>query len=164
MNTLWKHVMGGLVGRRLALYEEVAFGRKPDTRDLEIQDALGWCIYHRFIERDGERYNALPIAEAKARWENEGPASAAAADVGREPQPHSPDPESPTRASAEAETSSAAAASHPAAAEISHDTGGERLSLEATPRSMKRAPLPPKKDEEEVEPRRPDHPNQTTFL
>lgn len=80
-STPWKEVMSGLIGRRLAVFDDVGHGRAIDMADSRIHEALGWLLYHRLIWLDGKTPIARTIAEAKELWQREGGNRDAAASV-----------------------------------------------------------------------------------
>jgi hypothetical protein len=71
MNNPWKYVMRELIGRKLAVFDDIANGRAIGN-DSKTEEALGWLLYHRLVWRDGEQLIAREIPEAKTLWEKEG--------------------------------------------------------------------------------------------
>lgn len=78
MNTPWIKVMEEFRGRRLAVHDDLARCGKVDLSAVNVQNALGWLIYHRFVTADHGTLRACDVAEAKRAWQELGPATNAA--------------------------------------------------------------------------------------
>jgi hypothetical protein len=72
--TEWQDILGALRGRRLAVLDELCSGLVPDQRDLKVQEALGWLVYHRFVQVDEASLVPRSVLEAQRIWRADGPA------------------------------------------------------------------------------------------
>lgn len=78
MNTPWAKIMEEFRGRRLAVHDDLLRGRTVAYGDVNVQNALGWLIYHRLVTLDNGSRRACDVPEAKRNWQEHGPATEAA--------------------------------------------------------------------------------------
>lgn len=70
----WHEIVDGLRGRRLAVYDDLLNGKPVNVDAPEIQNALGWLGFNRFVYRDGDRLVTRPVLRARDLYITDGPA------------------------------------------------------------------------------------------
>ncbi|HWA07948.1 MAG TPA: hypothetical protein VG838_00625 [Opitutaceae bacterium] len=86
--------MAGFRGQRLALWDDLSYGRKVTAGDvsrwsLQEQERLSWLVYHRlaWLDTDAGTFHARGVGEARVQWDTIGACKEAARIFSELPKP-----------------------------------------------------------------------------